>query len=257
MNATELATALPDIKIRLLIISDTHGMEFNPEDEPVKRAGVAIHCGDLTDGSKLDEFRTAIRLLKDIDAPLKLVIAGNHDFTMDIPAFKKKVAEAAPPLDPDLVVEEYGAHGKARQLFEEMKDTGLVFLDEGNHRFTLKNGAQLTVYASPWTPALGAWGFQYRPVRGHNFSIGKGVDVVVTSGPQRASWTTPTVEKGQDVRISLQLLLEPDRSCTALGISTKVGARRRLLRDIILARIHPISLISTMKGPLWSKSWQA
>jgi Icc-related predicted phosphoesterase len=185
MDTTELATALPNIKTRFLIISDTHGMEFSPEDKPLKHADVAIHCGDLTDGSKLDEFRTAIRLLKDIDAPLKLVIAGNHDFTMDIPAFEKKVAEVTPPLAPDLVVKEYGAHGEARQLFEEIKDAGFVFLDEGNHCLTLKNGALLTVYVSPWTPALGAWGFQYHPERGHDFSIKKGVDVVVTHGPPK------------------------------------------------------------------------
>jgi predicted MPP superfamily phosphohydrolase len=116
MDTTELAITLPNIKTRFLIISDTHGMEFSPEDKPLKCADVAIHCGDLTDGSKLDEFRTAIRLLKDIDAPLKLIIAGNHDFTMDIPAFEKKVAEVTPPLAPDLIVKEYGAHGEARQL---------------------------------------------------------------------------------------------------------------------------------------------
>jgi predicted phosphodiesterase len=114
MNITELATALSNIKIRFLIISDTHGMEFSPEDKPLKRADVVIHCSDLTNGSKLDEFRTAIRLLKDINALLKLVITGNHDFIINIPAFKKKVAEITPPLTPDLVVKEYGAHGEIK-----------------------------------------------------------------------------------------------------------------------------------------------
>ena len=114
MDTTELATVLPSIKTRFLIISDTHGMEFSPEEKPLKRADVAIHCGDLTDGSTLDEFRTTIRLLKDIDAPLKLVIAGNHDFTMDIPTFEKMVAEVTPPLAPDLVVKDVGGDGVPR-----------------------------------------------------------------------------------------------------------------------------------------------
>ena len=173
------------IKTRLLIISDTHGMDFSPADRPLQSADVAIHCGDLTDGSKLDEFRTAIQLLKDINAPLKLAIAGNHDFTMDIVAFEKKVAEATPPLDPVLVAKEYGDPGEARQLFEEAKDAGIMFLDEGTHHFTLKSGALITVYASPYTPALGAWGFQYHPERGHGFSIERGVDIVVTHGPPK------------------------------------------------------------------------
>src|SRR5437016_10163799 len=142
------------IKTRFLIISDTHGMGFTPADKPLQRADVAIHCGDLTDGSKLSEFGTAIQLLKDIDAPIKLVIVGNHDFTMDIPTFEKKVAEAIPPLDPELVAKEYGAPGEARRSFEAVTGEGIIFLDEGTHTFTLENGAVLTVYASPYTPAL-------------------------------------------------------------------------------------------------------
>lgn len=185
MDAMEISTVETNIRTRFLIISDTHGMEFSQQERPLKRADVAIHCGDLTDGSKLEEFRTAISLMKLLDAPLKLVIAGNHDFTMDIPAFEKKVAEITPPLPADLVMREYGARGEARQLFEEAKDAGIMFLDEGTHQMALENGALLTVYASPWTPALGAWGFQYHPERGHNFSIEPKVDVVMTHGPPK------------------------------------------------------------------------
>ena len=173
------------IRSRLLIISDTHGMEFKPDDKPVQRTDVAIHCGDLTDGSKLEEFRITIQLLRDTNAPLKLVIAGNHDFIMDIPAYEKKVVEATPPLDSRLIAKEYGAPREARQLFDETEDAGIVFLDEGTDEFTLENGALLTVYASLYTPALDVWGFQYHPERGHNFSIERGVDVVVTHGPPK------------------------------------------------------------------------
>jgi hypothetical protein len=173
------------IRTRLLILSDTHGMELAAADMPLQRADVAIHCGDLTDGSKLEEFQTAIRLLKDIDAPLKLAIAGNHDFTMDLPAFEKKVSKATPPLDPELVKKEYGVPGEVRKLFEDAQDAGIVFLDEGTHRFVLATKARLTVYASPYTPALGAWGFQYDPKRGHAFSIRNDIDVAITHGPPK------------------------------------------------------------------------
>ena len=175
------------IKTRILILSDTHGMDFSPSIQPSQRADVAIHCGDLTDGSSLSEFRTAITLLKSLNAPLKLVIAGNHDFTLDIPSFEQKVSEATPPLDPNLVVREYGAPGEAKRLFEEeARSEGIIFLDEGTHRLTLANSAVLTVYASPWTPALGgAWGFQYHPNHGHDFPIPSDADIVVTHGPPR------------------------------------------------------------------------
>ena len=74
-------------------------MEFRPEETPSQHVDVAVHCGDLTEGSKLDELRASIRLLTKIDAPLKLVIAGNPDFTLDIPTFKQKVKDIPPPLD--------------------------------------------------------------------------------------------------------------------------------------------------------------
>lgn len=173
------------VRTRLLIISDTHGMDFSPTERPLQAVDVAIHCGDLTDESKLKEFRTAIQLLKNIQAPLKLAIAGNHDFTMDIPAFNRIVANSWPPLKPDLVLKEFGTLGKAKELFEAAQADGIFLLDKGNHSFTLANGAQLTVYASPYTSSGGEWGFQYSRHEGHNFAINKNIDVAITHGPPK------------------------------------------------------------------------
>ena len=161
-----------------LILSDTHGKETHSEDRLLQHADVAIHCGDLTEESKLEEYQASIRILKDIRAPLKLVIAGTHNFTMDIPAFRKKVADARPPLDPDLVRQVYGDYGDARQIVKGARDAGVIFLDGGSHQFVLENGALLPVYASPWLSSLGDWGFQYPPGQGHSFVITKGVDLV-------------------------------------------------------------------------------
>ncbi|KIM94219.1 hypothetical protein OIDMADRAFT_45945 [Oidiodendron maius Zn] len=158
------------VKTRLLIILDTHGMDLNLANIPFQPTDVTIHCGDLTDGSKLNEFRTQSR---------------NHDFTLDDVAFEKKVVEAVPPPDLELVAKEYGTIGEAKKIFEDAKEVGIILLDEGTHHFTLQNGARLTVYASPYTPALGAWGFQYPSERVHNFSIEKGADIVMTNGPPK------------------------------------------------------------------------
>lgn len=178
----------PRVQTRLLIISDTHGADFGFENRPHQRADVALHCGDLTDGSKLEEFRTTLKMLETINAPLKLVIAGNHDFTMDFAAFEAKVAEAVPPLESDLVAREYGLLGQARQLFDDAKNAGIVFLGEGTHRFALENGAMLTIYASPYTPSLGAWGFQYHPNQGRHFDIQDETDIAMTHGPPKGNY---------------------------------------------------------------------
>lgn len=179
---------MSDIKTSFFILSDTHGKPWS--DIPNTPVDVVIHCGDLTEESKLEEFRVSLALLRRISAPLKLVVAGNHDFTLDTPIYEKKAAQANRlfSIDPDLMTKEYGSLGEARGLFDVGNNNhgDIVFLDEGVHHFDLQNGAHLTVYASPFTPSLGAdWGFQYRRGEGHKFAIGDGVDVVITHGPRK------------------------------------------------------------------------
>uniref|UniRef100_A0A093VA29 Putative rhamnogalacturonate lyase C n=1 Tax=Talaromyces marneffei PM1 TaxID=1077442 RepID=A0A093VA29_TALMA len=123
-----------NISTTFLIMSDSHGKQLLSKP-PAEHIDVAIHCGDLTQESKLDEFKTTLRHLQDVNADLKLVIAGNHDFTLDVPAFESIVRNTRPPLEPELVRKTYG--------------------DYGSYEFKLRNGALLRVYASPYTPSLG------------------------------------------------------------------------------------------------------
>ncbi|PKY02546.1 putative metallophosphoesterase domain-containing protein [Aspergillus campestris IBT 28561] len=176
----------PTIKTRILVISDTHGRDIIQCNES---ADVAIHCGDLTRRSMLEEYESAITLLKRINAPLKLVIAGNHDFTLDPPAYQDKIREAErlQIIDPRVIELMHGTSAQVRELFDHAdvrEKSGIRLLDEGTHHFTLNNGASLTVYASPYTPCFGDWGFQYSSDGRHDFAIGD-ADVVVTHGPPR------------------------------------------------------------------------
>ncbi|KAL3464554.1 Metallo-dependent phosphatase-like protein [Aspergillus heterothallicus] len=173
-----------EISTRFLIISDTHGHNLSQRYcEHI--ADVAIHCGDLTNGSHLREFTSAIKLLQNIKAPLKLVIAGNHDFTLDIPVYQQKIREADLPLEWELFKREFGDLGEARSLFDKAKESGIIFLEEGTHQFSLTSGASMKVFASPYTPSYGDWGFQYSPDSGHAFNITIDVDVVITHGPPK------------------------------------------------------------------------
>ncbi|KAK8139323.1 hypothetical protein PG984_002703 [Apiospora sp. TS-2023a] len=171
------------IKTRFLIISDTHGQQFDTKGAQQANADVVIHCGDLTDESKIDEFRTTLNLLRQLPAPLKLVVPGNHDLTLDEPTFQQRLAEVTQPIEPELVVKSFGELGEPRRLFEQAKDAGIVLLDEGNHVFNLGNGAVLRVYASPATQSRGGWAFQYPSDEKHDFAIADDTHVAITHGP--------------------------------------------------------------------------
>jgi hypothetical protein len=181
---------------RILIISDTHGT--NPITTELPPVDLIIHCGDLTEESKLDEFKQAISLLKSLDAPLKLVIAGNHDFTLDTPVYKEKLTEAGlkPPHEDEVVKKTYGDFGEARALLEAERDAGILFLDEGTQEIKLANGTLLKIYASPFTPSkAGGWGYCYDPADSHNFEIGNYIDIAITHGPPEGVLDRPHNKK--------------------------------------------------------------
>jgi Icc-related predicted phosphoesterase len=190
------------ISTRFLILSDTHNYElptkpsqFGPKFMlPVPKTDVLIHCGDLTNKGGLKSYERCLKLLGAIDADLKLVIAGNHDLSLDAAywaSHRKRWDDA-------------DEHQKAMQIMKgkEAREAGIRYLEEGMHEFVLKNGARLRVYASPYQPAFCEWAFQYErdedrfncpeQVTQGIISIARnpipdypGVDVVMTHGPPR------------------------------------------------------------------------
>jgi hypothetical protein len=90
----------------------------------------------------LAEYEKTLDMLGNIDADLKLVIAGNHDITLDEIYYCRKGQHM------------HGSNGysedlpaKAREMWlgERAKTAGVTYLEEGTHVFTLKNGAKLRV----------------------------------------------------------------------------------------------------------------
>jgi predicted phosphodiesterase len=68
---------------RILILSDTHSTWPYSVSNPAQSADVLLHCGDLTQVGGLPSYKRAIADIESVDAPLKLVIAGNHDLELD------------------------------------------------------------------------------------------------------------------------------------------------------------------------------
>lgn len=84
---------MASIKTRLFIISDTHdgfqGSHTDPYSKdggafrpPLPKSDILLHSGDLTMLGRMSEYKNTLDMLKDVDAELKLVIAGNHDLSL-------------------------------------------------------------------------------------------------------------------------------------------------------------------------------
>lgn len=187
------------IKTRILIISDTHSVGPKPKDpdapttddefstldvdvqrtptgfrDPLPEADVVLHCGDLTKRSQPIEYERTFSMLRRLKAPLKLVIAGNHDGALDRNWYEKW---EQPRRDPHMEIP-----AEAERIIADAKKDGVKYLVEGDYTFHLANGAKLRVYASQWTPEFGSWGFQYDS-DGHDFNIPSDVDIAMTHGP--------------------------------------------------------------------------
>lgn len=151
------------IKTRLLLLSDTHNTPPHPPPSPhpyrhpLPKANILIHAGDLTTTGKLTEHKTTLSVLKSAPAELKLVVAGNHDITLDEKYY------AAVPATSYRVRAGREDTAAIKQLYTsaEAYEAGIRYLTEGTRSFTLGTGAKVTVYASPYTPAFCGWAFAY------------------------------------------------------------------------------------------------
>ncbi|GKZ19026.1 hypothetical protein AbraIFM66951_010287 [Aspergillus brasiliensis] len=217
------------IKTSILLLSDTHTSTPSPPSHPTPSTpfrhplpptDLLIHAGDLTKVSYKHEHLATLSFLKSAPAPLKLIIPGNHDITLDELYYKSighyrhryrtdHTAPSATAGGSDNVSAGKQTPGAAlsddelreiRQLYtgQEAWDAGIRYLEEGVHVFRLNNGAVLRVYASPWTPEFCQWAFAY-PREVDRFNANPegeeeegpenpvpdypGVDVMITHGP--------------------------------------------------------------------------
>lgn len=167
-------------RTRFVCISDTHNCTVK-----LPKGDVLIHCGDLTNQGSFNELSKQVQWLEQADFECKIVVAGNHDLTLDNEFYK-----------------EYGSsrHGNIPQvpedcqaLLAESKSLTYLLHESRTIRLASPSGPQTTfsVFGSPYSPAWGgAWAFQY-PRHDGDDSIAKSLwekipldtDVLITHGP--------------------------------------------------------------------------
>ncbi|KAK3650687.1 hypothetical protein LTR56_006092 [Elasticomyces elasticus] len=132
-----------------------------PRRNELPKVDILLHRGDLTSRGRLCEYEKTLSLLASVDAELKLVIAGNHDVTLDADYWRAR--------GPEIAGADYSSStaAAAMKLMKGRKAqlSGVEFLHEGVHSFQLKSGANFTVYASPYYPASGDGTFPHMAYR--------------------------------------------------------------------------------------------
>ncbi|KAI0117864.1 Metallo-dependent phosphatase-like protein [Nemania sp. FL0031] len=178
-----MASALPSQearqrtrKTRFVCISDTHNCTVK-----LPKGDVLIHCGDLTNQGSFTELEKQVKWLEAADFECKIVVAGNHDLTLDSGFY---------------------GHNKMPQILEECqalltKSKTITYLvhESRTIKLTSQSGPQTTfsVFGSPYSAIWGrAWAFQYTRLDEGNMAarnlwgqIPLDTDILITHGPPR------------------------------------------------------------------------
>lgn len=137
-------------KTRFVCISDTHNTFHK-----LPRGDVLIHAGDLTNQGSLSELRKTIQWIEKADFETKIVIAGNHDITLDESFYEQygSYFHNTEIQDPSKCLELIKSRSTITYLNHEAKTISL----------TSPDGPQATfkVFGSPYSPSRGLWAFGY------------------------------------------------------------------------------------------------
>lgn len=115
--------------MKIIAISDTHNKH---KKLTIPKCDVLIHAGDFTWDGKFSDVRKFIHWFASQPAEYKVLIAGNHELTLDdtYPKFNPKIK--------DLI----------------LNDPDIIYLENSE---TIIEG--LKIWGTPWTPAYYNWAF--------------------------------------------------------------------------------------------------
>ncbi|KAI7289931.1 hypothetical protein KC340_g17561, partial [Hortaea werneckii] len=146
-------------KIRIVCISDTHN-KAPGEGYTLPEGDILIHAGDLTNQGSLSEIQKAVSWLSSSQQTssfkTKIVIAGNHDLSLDPDYNPFKHASGWKVAPPPTEIAECRRLLTANDAFIYLQHTSQV-IDIPEKAISLK------IFGSPYSPDRGRqnWAFQY------------------------------------------------------------------------------------------------
>ncbi|OCK96002.1 Metallo-dependent phosphatase, partial [Cenococcum geophilum 1.58] len=163
-------------KTRFVCISDTHN-----QTPKLPRGDVLIHAGDLSNQGSISELRKTVAWLEKADFEVKIVIAGNHDVTLDSQFYEKHgpLFHNQHRQDPEA----------CQRLFTESSSITYLRHEATTIRLQSPTGphTQFSVFGSPYSPVLWTWAFQYSEAESVRLwdDIPLDTDVVITHTPPK------------------------------------------------------------------------
>ncbi|KAH8692784.1 Ser/Thr protein phosphatase family protein [Talaromyces proteolyticus] len=238
-------------KTRFVCVSDTHGYLPQEAGFSLPPGDVLIHAGDLTNTGSISQLKRTLQWIKDADYEAKIVIAGNHDVT----------------LDPDFYAEHGGIFHKELQDVTaciDIVNTGdgsVIFL---NHKSTLVKLSRpegprtmFKVFGSPFSRFRGQWAFGYSTAEdGERLwsQIPTDTDIVVTHTPPFGYCDHHPADYGPSESTGCRQLLDAlSRIKPMLSICGHVHEGRGYERVMWSANASTVSVDKEALPPLNSK----
>jgi len=164
--------------LRFVCISDTHGMhrELNGL---VPDGDVLVHAGDFTNTGETEQVQDFHDWLSGLPHRWKVVIAGNHDLTMDPEHYELRGRERF-----------HGRRGydatSTRRLLQESEDPSLIYLEDTMCEVPAKTGHAIKIWGSPYQPEFCDWAFNLargEPTLQKAKQVPSETDILITHGP--------------------------------------------------------------------------
>ncbi|CAE6437218.1 unnamed protein product [Rhizoctonia solani] len=157
---------------RFVCVSDTHKKTI-----PLVDGDILIHAGDFTTFS--NGYKAALDWIKELRHPQKVLIAGNHEYNLDLKCrseiYGRGGSQMAAELDED-----------RRMLTDQSAtDANLTYLEVSSADIPGESGKKWSIHGSPYTPEYGTMGFSYpRSVENTMWSnVPQSTEILVTHGP--------------------------------------------------------------------------
>lgn len=175
-----------------MCISDTHCRESKMQ--PVPPGDVLIHAGDFSSTGTLREIQRFKEFVDVLPHPQKIVIAGNHDITLQPDFYQSNGREFHPKLFRDITFDPIKYCEECREAvciseppaYTYLQDSSVMIIPPVADSSFASSGIE--VYGAPWQPEFCNWAFNLyseSELKGKWDLIPNSTDILITHGPPR------------------------------------------------------------------------